>query len=204
MVQQGYADDRLARNYVEFLVRESGGGAALAAWTLYAGPRSPGYPASSRIFNGDFESDPISSRFDWTIEPASGMAIDFDREVKHAGGRSLRVRFDGTANPSELGVRQETFLEPGRYRLRGYVRTADLSTDEGVALRVVSNGGTVPIDAATQKLRGTNDWTLVERVFDAPAGGGLVRVGLARKATLKFDNRLRGTVWIDQVSISEE
>ena len=121
----------------------------------------------------------------------------------HSGGRSLRVQFDGTENPSDVGVRQAVFLTPGRYRLSGYVRTKELSTDEGVSLRVVNEGGPVPIDAATETLRGTNDWTLVERVFDAPPGGGLVRVSLTRKPSLKFDNLLRGSVWIDQMSISE-
>jgi hypothetical protein len=44
--------------------------------------------------------------------------------------------------------------------------------------------------------------SILERVFDAPPDGGLVRVSLARKRSLKFDSLIRGTVWVDQVSIS--
>jgi hypothetical protein len=44
----------------------------------------------------------------------------------------------------------------------------------------------------------------VERVFDAPKQGGPVRVSVVRKPSLKFDNLIRGTAWIDQVSITVE
>jgi O-antigen ligase len=204
IVQHGYADDRAARDYVEFLIGGKQVEAAFGAWTAYARGRDPGYPERDRIFNGGFESDATGCRFDWKVEPAKGTAIDFDRGLAYSGARSLRVQFDGTANPGELGVGQVLFLTPGRYRLRGYIRTKELSTDEGVSLRVANVVGTAPLDAVTEKLRGTTDWTKVECVFDAPAGGGLVRVSLTRKPSLKFDNLVRGTAWIDQLSISPE
>ena len=49
---------------------------------------------------------------------------------------------------------------------------------------------------------GTTDWRLVETTFDVPANAGLLDVHVARKASLKFDNQIRGTVWIDDVKIS--
>jgi hypothetical protein len=41
----------------------------------------------------------------------------------------------------------------------------------------------------------------VAHKFVAPPGTGLVIIRLTRKPSLKFDNLLRGTLWIDQVSI---
>ena len=41
-------------------------------------------------------------------------------------------------------------------------------------------------------------------MFDAPRGGALVRVLLARKPSLKFDSKIAGTVWIDDVSLIRE
>jgi hypothetical protein len=168
----------------------------------------PGYPESNRIFNGDFEVDPTGSPFDWRIDrsrPAvRGAEMVFDDRVRHAGRRSLRVAFDGTQNVGEIGVEQAVFLVAGRYRVRAYIRTHEVSTDEGVALRVVYAESPRALDFKTERLRGTNEWTMVEGQFAAPPSGGLVRVSLVRKPSLKFDNLIRGTVWVDEVSISPE
>jgi len=203
MLRRGYIDDQLAREHVNFLIGANRAELAWQSWTRYAGQRAKGYPDTSRIFNGDFESESTGCRFDWSVQPTGGAAIDFDRSVAYSGGRSLRVQFDGTANPSDVGVQQGIFLTPGRYRLSAYLKTKELSTDQGLSLRVVNEDGRVPIDAATEPLKGTSDWTLVETVFEA-RGSGLVRVSLTRKPTLKFDNLLRGTLWLDQVEVKSE
>ena len=98
-------------------------------------------------------------------------------------------------------MEQAVFLKPGRYRFRAHIRTREVSTDEGVHFRVVCDETPKDLDVATEDLRGSNDWTMVERVFDAPPGGGLVRVLLTRKPSLKFDSKIAGTVWIDDVSL---
>jgi O-antigen ligase len=205
-VERGYVDNQLANEYIEFLMRSANPEAAVQAWALYAGGRSngleEGFPESNRVFNGDFEYDSTRCRFDWRIDPRQGTAIDFDPGVRHSGRRALRVRFDGTTNVADIGVWQEVFLESGRYRLRAFVRTEDVSTNEGVAFRVVYGDSPKLLDMTTETLKGSNEWTLVERVFDAPPKGGLVTVSLARKPSLKFDNLIRGTAWIDQVEIT--
>jgi O-antigen ligase len=202
MVRRGDANDKLANEYTEFRLRQKPPDAAARGWALYAGTKSPGYPQANRIFNGDFESDPAGNRFDWRIEAREGAAVDFDETVRSSGRRSLRIRFDGTQNPGEIGVEQTVFLPPGRYRFQAYVRTQEISTDEGVAFRLTSEDAPQPINVTTDALRGTNEWTLVERMFEAPPGGALTRVSVVRKPSLKFDNLIGGTAWIDQVAIS--
>jgi O-antigen ligase/tetratricopeptide (TPR) repeat protein len=204
MISHRDVDNALANEYVEFLMRNGKTELAAGAWAMYAAGLSPGYPESNRIFNDDFEWNPTGCRFDWRVDPPRGAAIDFDREVKRSGGRSLRIQFDGTANIGEIGVRQFAFLPPGQYRFRAHIRTSEVSTNEGVAFRVISDDAPKQLDFTTEDSRGTNDWTLVERVFDAPPGGGIVSVRLVRRPSLKFDNLLKGTVWIDQVSIRPE
>jgi O-antigen ligase len=206
IVEREYADNQVANEYIEFLMRTVNPEAAVQAWALYAGGRSngleEGFPESNRVFNGDFESDSTRCRFDWRIDPRQGTAIDFDADVRHSGRRALRVRFDGTTNVADIGVWQQVFLEPGRYRFRAYVRTENVSTNEGVAFRVLYDDSPKQLDMTTESFKGSNEWTLVERVFDAPPEGGLVTVILARKPSLKFDNLIRGTAWIDQVEIT--
>jgi O-antigen ligase len=201
MLPRGYVDDRLARDYIDFLMSKGAPEAAAHAWARYAGRRSAGYPDANRIFNGDFEADPAGSRFDWTIDPRQGTAIGFDRDSPYSGARSLRIQFDGTGNVTDMSIQQAVFLSPGAYRFRAYVRTKDVSTDQGVGFRLVRDEAPNQLDVTTEDIKGTNDWTLVERAFAAPPGGALVRVSVVRRPSLKFDNLIRGTAWIDQVSI---
>jgi hypothetical protein len=44
----------------------------------------------------------------------------------------------------------------------------------------------------------------VDGVFDAPKVGRVCAGKRLRKPSLKFDNLIRGTAWIDQVSITVE
>jgi hypothetical protein len=54
----------------------------------------------------------------------------------------------------------------------------------------------------TEPLLGSTDWKLVERTFLVGDSKGLQRVHIGtRTASLKFDNKVDGTLWIDQVSI---
>jgi O-antigen ligase len=200
VVRGKYADETLANEYVEFILRSRGPEAALESWARF---KEHDF-VRDRIFNGDFESDPTHVRFDWRLDPVSGVAVEFDRTVAYHGQRSLRLRFDGSANMGELGVQQQVYLPPGTFRLRAYVRTSDITTDQGIFIRVVNVEGPGTLEAVTTSLRGSNDWTLLETVFEAPLKGGLVRVGPARKRSLKFDNLVRGIAWVDHVSITAE
>jgi putative inorganic carbon (hco3(-)) transporter len=203
IIAHRYADDKLANDYVQFLVGKKEYEAAQEAWACYAGGRENGYPESNRVFNGDFESDPTESHFDWRIEKYPGATIDFDREVRYSGVRSLRIQFDGTQNVSKIGISQTVFLKPGRYRFEAYVRARDISTDEGLAFRVANEEAANRLSFTTKPVLGSTDWTLVEHPLTVPpTGSGIVKLQLVRTPSLRFDNLIRGTFWIDQVSIS--
>ena len=58
VVAHGYADDTLAGEYVEFLIRQGHPDSAASAWARYMGARADDYDKSTYLFNGDFESDP--------------------------------------------------------------------------------------------------------------------------------------------------
>jgi hypothetical protein len=200
IVQRHYADANLTNEYVEFVLRSRGAETAIETWSRFTQHDF----TPDRIFNGDFESDPTGVRFDWRLDPPGGVAVDFDRAVTYQGRRSLRLRFDGSANVGEVGVQQQVYLTPGSYRLRAYVRTSDITTDQGIFFHVVNIEGPKLVEMVTMSLRGSNEWTLLETVFEAPLAGGLVRVGLARKRSLKFDNLVRGTAWVGHVSVTPD
>ena len=202
-ISRGYADDKVAIDYVEFLMRKEMPEAAAKGWGRYAAGRSAGYPDTNLIFNGDFEADPTGSRFDWRIDKSrTGVAVGFDSEVRHSGARSLRLRFDGTENVSEVGVEQWVYLKPGQYSLTAYIRTENVTTDEGLALKVASVKSEAELSFTTDAIRGTRDWTRLTGTFVAPSGGTVVRVFPVRRHSLKFDDLVRGTVWIDGLAIT--
>ena len=53
--------------------------------------------------------------------------------------------------------------------------------DQGVFVHVVYDESPKLPNVATESLRGSNDWTVLERVFDAPPDGGLIRVSFVHR-----------------------
>jgi tetratricopeptide (TPR) repeat protein len=201
MVRCGYADSRIANEYVEFLIGKKESEEAQRAWVLYAGGRAKDYPRPEGVFNGGFESDPSGVRFDWGIEARPGAAIDFDSGSPYAGARSLRIRFDGTENVTAVGISQTVFLKPGAYRFLAYVRAEGIDTDQGVAFNLIDEEDGRRLNVTSEAILGSTGWKLVEVEFRSPAGTRLVRIRMVRKGSAKFDNKVKGTLWVDQVSL---
>jgi hypothetical protein len=49
---------------------------------------------------------------------------------------------------------------------------------------------------------GTNGWTRVEQTVRVPEATKLLEIQVIRKPTIKFENKVSGTAWIDDVSLS--
>lgn len=201
MLSHKYASEALATRYVDFMIGNRNPAAAARGWTRYLACSGTGYDAGEAVFNGSFESKPTGNRFDWRISKADGVVADLDPSEHALGEQSLRLRFDGKKNVGDPGVQQAVYVEPGRYRLRAWVRTKDVSTDQGVRFRIVSDSAP-GVSVETDNLRGTMDWTPVAYEFDVPKGSELLRVAVTRKPSLKFDSNISGTAWIDAVSLT--
>ena len=76
IVGHGYADNSLAGEYVEFLIRQGHPDLAASAWAQQMGARADDYDKSNYLFNGDFESDPAQSPFDWNVAHTEGVEVD--------------------------------------------------------------------------------------------------------------------------------
>jgi predicted secreted protein len=153
------------------------------------------------LYNGDFEEEPTGSVFDWRLSPSNGIKLDMDGNVSHSGRRSLRVGLGGTENLSYGRVAQRTVVREGAYRLRAYAKTDGLSTDRGLAVRVYDAESPGRLDVRTEELRGTNEWRRLEKTFTAGRGTRLIEVQLSREPSLKFDNKIQGTLWLDGVTL---
>jgi O-antigen ligase/tetratricopeptide (TPR) repeat protein len=197
LLTRDHADVSLANDFVEFLIAKDKPNAAMHEWARYVEGRTKGYPETELVFNGDFESDATGGRFDWRIDRVAGVEVDFDTDTRHSGARSMRLRFDGTENLSDPRVQQSVFLQQGNYCFHAWIRAQGISTDEGLSLRLSSE--VAPgVNFTTEPVLGSTDWKLIKHTF---AGAGLVRISIVRNPSLKFDNKISGTLWIDQVSI---
>ena len=159
-------------------------------------------PADSLVFDGGFESDPSNGGFGWRQQNVEGADFDFDTEEKHSGSRSARIIFDRTQNLSFAHLYQWVLVAPStRYRFRGYLRTDHISTDSGVRFEIKDSRPPNDLDVLTQNETGTIPWTMEETEFTTGPQTRLIYIVLRRAPGAHFDNKISGTVWIDDVAV---
>ena len=162
-----------------------------------------GADGPSLLFNGGFEGGIVNGGFGWRETPVIGASFAMDSHIVHSGARSLRVEFDGTANLNFQNVYEFVSVAPRtRYHFSAYVRTGQISTDSGIRFEILDPHHPSGLRILTPSMTGTNPWTLVQADFTTGAGTDLLEIALRRVPASKFDNKLRGTVWIDDVALA--
>lgn len=154
------------------------------------------------VFNGRFEHEIMNGGFDWREAAAPGAQFAFDDRIAHAGSRSFQVQFDGTENVDFQNLFQYVPVEPGtHYHFSAYVRTEAISTDHGICFEIADPRHTSQVQIVTPDVIGTNPWTLVQTDLATGPQTRLLRITLRRVPSWKFDNKLSGTVWVDDVAL---
>jgi tetratricopeptide (TPR) repeat protein len=162
----------------------------------------PAYAGNSLVYDGGFEKDISGGGFGWRQSDAKGADFDFDMEVKHSGSRSARLIFDGTENLSYEGLSQYVLVSPRtHYRFQGFLRTDQISTESGMRFEIVDLKDQLHLDVITPNESGTLPWTLEQMDFTTGPNTHLILIRLVRRPSGRLDNKLRGTVWIDDVTI---
>lgn len=158
---------------------------------------------SSLVFNGGFERPMVGGGFGWREIPADGVTYARDGNVSHSGSYSLRIDFGGKANLEFQNVFELVPVEPGtRYRFSACVRTQAISTDHGIQFRIFDPQHPSAGEAFTPNMMGTNPWTVVGRDFTTGKDTHLLEIALRRRFSWKFDNKIRGTAWVDDVALA--
>lgn len=201
MGARGLADDALAGEYAEFLIRQGRPEQAARSWSEHLGPRRGDYRQANYLFNGDFECPPAGGPFDWRIAPVAGAEASIEAGEGYAGLHALKLRFLGEENLDYRHVTQKAVLPAGRWRLEAWVRSEELSTNEGLRLRAVDAANPDRLDAVSEAVTGSTKWRKLAVDFAVPSGSRLVEIQIVRRASLKLDNKIRGTAWIDAVRL---
>jgi hypothetical protein len=198
---RGYANDALAGEFVEFLIRQGHPDSAASAWARYLGTRSGDYGKSTYLFNGGFESEPAPSPFDWNVARTEGVEVSRDLTTAWSGKYSLRISFTGTQNLDFAAASQLAFVKPGPYRFHAFIRSEGLTTDQGIRFRISDAEAPARLDVIFGQFTGTRPWSAVEHAFVVSPETRLLQVQVIRKPSLKFDNKVGGTAWIDELRL---
>jgi tetratricopeptide (TPR) repeat protein len=160
------------------------------------------YVGNSLVYDGGFEKDISGGGFGWRLNETDGADFDYDSEMKYSGGRSARVIFDGTKNLAYENLFQYVLVSPGtRYRFQGFIRTDKISTESGMRFEIVDPKDPQQVDVLTPNETGSLPWTLEQSDFTSGPKTHMIAIRLVRKLSQRLDNRLSGTVWIDDVSL---
>ena len=146
--------------------------------------------------------EPAGAIFDWHIETERGVDASLDSQEAHSGKSSLKLYFSGGQNLRYHHVTQTAYANAGRYRFLAFIKTAGITTDEGIRFHIFAEGPAPKLDVMTAPIGGTTPWTRIEKTFLVPEDSNLVKVEITRLPSLKFENQLAGEVWIDDASLS--
>ena len=179
---------------------------ALRVWNEalgFAGILRPQDIAESLVWDGSFESNVRGGGFAWRYPLAGGaVQVALDSREKHSGNQSLRLRFNGLSNVDFSDVCQYIAVQPSSaYRFSAWVRTDSLSTDQGVRFSLASLGDAGNAVDWTDDVRGTEPWTQVSLPWNSKADVHGLRVCVMRAPSAKFDNKIRGVAWVDDVAL---
>jgi hypothetical protein len=173
---------------------------------LFAGVSRPPDPPASLVWDGRFESNVVGGGFTWRYSPfIRGVVITLDAKEKHSGKNSLRLTFNGLSNVDFNDVCQYVPVQPSTsYRFSAWILTRSLSTDQGVRFGLHSIGDSSSSVAWTDDVKGTQPWTKIELPWASGKDVRELQLCVSRIPSAKFDSKIRGSAWIDDVVLVPE
>jgi len=160
----------------------------------------------SVLWDPSFESGINGYSFSWHFQPiVQFVSIGLDRSEKLSGNQSLRLTFDGKHNPNLEAACAMGIIQPGTtYHFSGWIKTRDITTENGVGFRVRStDDGSAPV-LNTREFHGTNPWTSVDQTWTAGLHTHRVQVCVVRDPSDNPGVRISGNAWVDDVNLVPE
>ena len=161
-------------------------------------------PASgSLVWNGDFARDFLNGGLDWRWNSSLvGASMGFDAPPPSSEGRSLRLDFSGGENLDLMNPQQFVPVEPSqRYHFHALLKTEGITTENGLSFLISDpNHGAAMV--ATENFTGTRPWTPVDVDYTTTPATHFLSIQVRRAPSRLFDNKLSGTAWIGNVSLT--
>jgi len=201
LTSHALTDDKLAGEYIDYLLKNREYNVAVETWTSQLGERKGSYPISNQLFNGNFEAETTGTTLDWKIRQADGVEVSRDSAITQQGHWSLRIRFEGKENLAYSHIAQRAVVKSGNYRFEAWLRTERITTDQGIGFRVFDVELPARLDIRTEPVVGTMEWREIEKTFQVPQQTRLIEIQVIRQASLKFDNKISGAAWLDGIEL---
>jgi len=160
-------------------------------------------PQGSIIWDPSFESGITNESFAWSFKPLlEGVHTQLDTSEKLSGKQSLRVTFDGKHNPELEIACSAGVVDPGtKYLFSGWIKSKDLTGDEGVRFHLHSLGNApIPV-GVTKEIHGNTPWTVLDQQWTAAPGVHRIEVCISREPSTNADIHISGDVWVDDVTL---
>jgi hypothetical protein len=163
-------------------------------------------PQGSVIWDPSFESGIEGYIFSWHYKPLEdGVRISLDSGDKVSGAQSLRLSFDGKHNPGMEAACISNLVNPStNYRFAAWIKTRNLTTEQGVRFRIRSLGGPTNPVVNTPVFQGSMPWTPIDMRWFADANTHGVQICICRDPSDNPDVRISGDAWIDDVNLLPE
>jgi tetratricopeptide (TPR) repeat protein len=159
----------------------------------------------SIVWNGGFETAIANGGLDWRFQQLPGAYISADLSVYHSGSQSLRVGFTGGVNMDFAHVQQIEPAQPDTtYDFQAYVRTESISTDSGLHFELFDPQHERDVYVLTPNIVGTMPWTAVHAKVTTSPHTHFLEIRLHRFPSHLFDNKISGSIWIDDVTLVKE
>lgn len=194
-------NNQLTALYIELLLRSRRFETARQDWLQTSQSHDTDSDKENLMSNGGFERELTGCALDWVIRPSEQVDTSRDHSVSRDGRWSMKIRFHGDSNVSYGNLVQTVIVKPGKYWLKSWIRTEGITTDQGIGLQLADAEAPARLTVATRSLLGTNDWTLIEARFTVPEWCHAICITAVRSPSLKFDNAIAGTAWLDSVSL---
>jgi len=187
----------IALQYAHFLLNHKRITPSVNIWQKYTG--------SAGLTNPGFERSLTGKGFDWRHWGEKDGNWDLKRVYNEAaeGEYALKIKFDGQENVSFQHLYQIIAVIPKKkYRLTYDWKSSGITTDEGPFMEIIGYDKQ-GLYRAGPMITGSNGWHEESITFEVPADSRAAVVRLRRRASMRFDSKIRGTVWIDNFRLEK-
>jgi hypothetical protein len=190
-------DETTALRYASFLLDHKRTAASRDIWQRYTG--------NSGLTNAGFEKDITGRGFDWRHWGEKEGAWSLKR-VKHQtaeGDYALKITFNGQENISFQHIYQIMALAPQkRYRLTYAWKSRGITTDQGPFMEIFGYEQKGLYQAGPM-ITGSQGWQEEAIVFETPVDCRAAVMRLRRRASMRFDSKIKGVLWIDDFRLDK-
>jgi tetratricopeptide (TPR) repeat protein len=153
------------------------------------------------VWNGSFEKEILQGGFDWRFPDMKEVQFRIDLSDRMDGLKSLKLIFENInisfAHLSEIIPTPK----PGNYQLEYFLRTEGLTTDKRPYFAIQGYPDPAMISYQTEPFPESMPWSKLTFAFAVDSNCKAIQLVLRRDASSKFDNQIKGSLWLDGVSV---